>query len=165
MRAELRRFFADKAVIHSAVVKKKQEEGAKFQDYFDWQEAANKVPSHRLLAMFRGGAEKMLRLAVRPDEDAALALLKRKFSSQGRFREQLSLAGEESYKRLLGPSLENELRAELKQRLIRRLLKSLLIIFGNCCWPRPWDKNGLWPLIRDSAPEPSWSASANRQIA
>lgn len=116
MRAELRRFFADKAVIHSAVVKKKQEEGAKFRDYFNWQEAANKVPSHRLLAMFRGGEEKMLRLAVRPDEDAALALLKRKFSSQGRFREQLALAGEESYKRLLGPSLENELRAELKQR-------------------------------------------------
>jgi uncharacterized protein len=116
MRAELRRFFADKAVIHSAVVKKKQEEGAKFRDYFNWQEAANKVPSHRLLAMFRGGEEKMLRLAVRPDEDAALALLKRKFSSQGRFREQLALAGEESYKRLLGPSLENELRADLKQR-------------------------------------------------
>jgi uncharacterized protein len=123
MRAELRRFFADKAVIHSAVVKKKQEEGAKFQDYFDWQEAANKVPSHRLLAMFRGGAEKMLRLAVRPDEDAALALLKRKFSSQGRFREQLSLAGEESYKRLLGPSLENELRAELKQRADQEAIK------------------------------------------
>ncbi len=123
MRAELRRFFADKAVIHSAVVKKKQEEGAKFQDYFDWQEAANKVPSHRLLAMFRGGAEKMLRLAVRPDEDAALALLKRKFSSQGRFREQLALAGEDSYKRLLGPSLENELRADLKQRADQEAIK------------------------------------------
>ncbi|MDU9050947.1 MAG: Tex family protein [Candidatus Electrothrix sp. Rat3] len=116
MRASLRRLFADKAVIRSAVVKKKQEEGAKFRDYFDWQEAANKAPSHRLLAMFRGGEEKMLRLAVRPDEDAALALLKRRFSSQGRFCEQLSLAAEDSYKRLLGPSLENELRAELKQR-------------------------------------------------
>ncbi len=123
MRAGLRRFFADKAVIRSTVVKKKQEEGAKFQDYFDWQEAANKVPSHRLLAMFRGGAEKMLRLVVRPDEDAALALLKRKFSSQGRFREQLMLAGEDSYKRLLGPSLENELRAELKQRADQEAIK------------------------------------------
>ena len=96
MRAGLRRLFADKAVVHSTVVKKKQEEGAKYRDYFDWQEAANKAPSHRLLAMFRGAAEKILRLAVRPDEGAALALLKRKYSSQGRFREQLTLAGEDS---------------------------------------------------------------------
>ncbi|MCI5126891.1 MAG: hypothetical protein D3925_21020, partial [Candidatus Electrothrix sp. AR5] len=123
MRAGLRRLFADKAVIRSTVVKKKQEEGVKFRDYFDWQEAANKAPSHRLLAMFRGGAEKILRLAVRPDEDAALALLKRKYSSQGRFREQLALAGEDSYKRLLGPSLENELRAELKQRADQEAIK------------------------------------------
>ncbi|MCW5208607.1 RNA-binding transcriptional accessory protein, partial [Desulfobulbus sp. US2] len=123
MRAGLRRLFADKAVIRSAVVKKKQEEGAKYRDYFDWQEAANKAPSHRLLAMFRGGAEKMLRLVVRPDEDAALALPKRKYSSQGRFREQLALAGEDSYKRLLGPSLENELRAELKQRADQEAIK------------------------------------------
>ncbi|MCI5211923.1 MAG: RNA-binding transcriptional accessory protein, partial [Candidatus Electrothrix sp. ATG2] len=92
------------------------EEGAKFRDYFDWQEPTNKVPSHRLLAMLRGAEEKVLRLAVRPDEEAALALLKRKYSSQGRFREQVELATEDSYKRLLGPSLENELRAELKQQ-------------------------------------------------
>ncbi|MDH3329845.1 MAG: RNA-binding transcriptional accessory protein [Desulfobulbaceae bacterium] len=123
MRAGLRRLFAGKAVIRSTVVKKKQEEGAKFRDYFDWQEAANKAPSHRLLAMFRGAAEKILRLVVRPDEDAALVLLKKKYSSQGRFREQLSLAAEDSYKRLLGPSLENELRAELKQRADQEAIK------------------------------------------
>ncbi|MCI5133163.1 MAG: RNA-binding transcriptional accessory protein, partial [Candidatus Electrothrix sp. EH2] len=98
------------------VVKKKQEEGAKFQDYFDWQEPARKVPSHRLLAMFRGAGEKMLRLKVRPDEEAAFVQVKKKYSSQGKFREQVRLAAEESYKRLLGPSLENELRAELKQQ-------------------------------------------------
>ncbi|WP_446008728.1 Tex family protein [Candidatus Electrothrix sp.] len=116
LRANLRRLFADKAEVRSSVVKKKQEEGAKYRDYFDWQEIANKTPSHRLLAMFRGAEEKVLRLAIRPDEDAALALIKRRFSSQGRFREQVQLAAEESYKRLLGPSLENELRADVKQR-------------------------------------------------
>jgi len=115
-RSGLRQLFAGKAVIRSSVVKKKQEEGGKFQDYFDWQEPANKVPSHRLLAMFRGAGEKMLRLAVRPDEELALALLKRKYPSQGAFREQVELAREDSYKRLLGTSLENELRAELKQQ-------------------------------------------------
>ncbi|XCN74050.1 MAG: Tex family protein [Candidatus Electrothrix aestuarii] len=115
LRANLRRLFADKAEIRSTVVKKKEEEGAKYRDYFDWQEPAHKAPSHRLLAMFRGSEEKVLRLAIRPDEDAALALINRRFSSQGRFREQVQLAVEESYKRLLGPSLENELRADLKQ--------------------------------------------------
>jgi uncharacterized protein len=119
LRASLRRLFADKAEIRSTVVKKKQEEGAKYRDYFDWQEVVNKAPSHRLLAMFRGATEKILRLTIRPDEDAALALVKRKFSSQvsqSRFREQVQLAAEDSYKRLLGPSLENELRADVKQR-------------------------------------------------
>ncbi len=115
-RVGLRQLFAGKAVIRSTVVKKKQEEGGKFQDYFDWQEPANKVPSHRLLAMFRGAGEKMLRLAVRPDEELALALLKRKYPSPGAFREQVQLATEDSYKRLLGTSLENELRTELKQQ-------------------------------------------------
>lgn len=116
LRTDLRRLFANKAEIRSSVLKKKQEEGAKYRDYFDWQERAHKAPSHRLLAMFRGAAEKVLRLTIRPDEDAALALVKRRFSSQGRLREQLLIAVEDSYKRLLGPSLENELRADLKQR-------------------------------------------------
>lgn len=115
-RVGLRQLFAGKAVIRSTVVKKKQEESGKFQDYFDWQEPANKVPSHRLLAMFRGAGDKMLRLAIRPDEELALALLKRKYPSQGAFCEQVELAREDSYKRLLGTSLENELRTELKQQ-------------------------------------------------
>ncbi len=122
-RVGLRKLFAGKAVIRSTVVKKKQEEGTKFQDYFDWQEPANKVPSHRLLAMFRGAGEKMLRLVVRPDEEEALSQLKRKYSSQGKFHEQLTLATEDSYKRLLGPSLENELRTELKQQADQDAIK------------------------------------------
>ncbi len=120
VRADLRGI---KAVISSTVVKKNQEAGAKFQDYFDWQEAANKVPSHRLLAMFRGAGEKALRLVVRPEEEAALTPLKLKYSSEGRFREQVNMATEDSYKRLLGPSLENELRAELKQRADQEAIK------------------------------------------
>jgi hypothetical protein len=66
-RARLRRLFAEKAVIHSTVVKKNEEAGAKFRDYFDWREEARKAPGHRLLAMFRGEDEKALRLTVRPD--------------------------------------------------------------------------------------------------
>jgi len=116
IRAQLRQFFAKHALIRSAVVKKNQENGSKFRDYFDWQENAGKTPGHRLLAMFRGESEKILRLTLRPDEEAAIALLNKKFFIQGKYRQQLVMAVAESYKRLLCPSLEKELRSNLKKR-------------------------------------------------
>ncbi len=127
MRARLRRLFADKAQLHSLVVKKNEEAGVKFRDYFDWQEEARKAPGHRLLAMFRGEAEKVLRLSVRPDEELALAILNKQYLPQGKFREQVALAVADSYKRLLGPSLENELRATLKERADREAIQ----VFGD----------------------------------
>jgi uncharacterized protein len=116
IRAQLRSFFSDKAVIHSKVVKKNQEAGVKFRDYFDWQEQASKAPGHRLLAMFRGENEKALKLSVKPDDDQALSLLHKKFHTSGRFSQQVTLAAAESYKRLLCPSLEKELRSALKEK-------------------------------------------------
>jgi uncharacterized protein len=127
MRARLRRLFADKAQLHSLVVKKNEETGVKFRDYFEWQEEARKAPGHRLLAMFRGETEKVLRLSVRPDEELCLAILKKQYLTQGRFREQVALAVADSYKRLLGPSLENELRASLKERADREAIQ----VFGD----------------------------------
>jgi len=127
MRARLRRIFAEKAQVHSVVVKKNEESGVKFRDYFDWQEEARKAPGHRLLAMFRGEAEKVLRLSVRPDDELALALLNKQYLPQGKFREQVALAVADSYKRLLGPSLENELRATLKERADREAIQ----VFGD----------------------------------
>lgn len=127
VRARLRRVFAEKAIIHSAVVKKNEEAGLKFRDYFDWQEEARKAPGHRLLAMFRGEAEKALRLSVRPDEELVLAILQKQFSTQGKLREQVALAVADSYKRLLGPSLENELRSSLKERADREAIQ----VFGD----------------------------------
>ncbi|MCI5221380.1 MAG: RNA-binding transcriptional accessory protein [Candidatus Electrothrix sp. AR4] len=123
MRAGLRRLFADKGIIRSSVVKKNQETGIKFRDYFDWQEGAAKAPSHRLLAMFRGAAEKVLRLVVRPDDAQALGMLNKRFTSKGRLHAQLTLATADSYKRLLGPSLEKELRADLKQQADKEAIK------------------------------------------
>ena len=127
MRARLRRIFAEKAIIHSLVVKKNEEAGAKFRDYFDWQEDARKAPGHRVLAMFRGEAEKVLRLSIRPDEERSLAILHQHFLPQGKFREQVALAVVDSYKRLLAPSLENELRASLKERADREAIQ----VFGE----------------------------------
>ena len=127
IRARLRRVFALKAIVRSAVVKKNQEAGAKFRDYFNWQEEARKAPGHRLLAMFRGETEKVLRLSVRPDDNLALAILNNHYLPRSTFREQVTMAVADSYKRLLGPSLEKELRTSLKERADQEAIQ----VFGD----------------------------------
>ena len=82
IRVLLRRVYSEKAVIASTVVKKNRDIGSKFHDYFDWQEAAAKVPSHRLLAMFRGEKEKILSLSIKPPGELVLPLLTRTFVKQ-----------------------------------------------------------------------------------
>ncbi len=117
IRSMLRALFQRKAIITSAVMKNQQESGSKFRDYFDWQEPANKIAGHRLLAMLRGENEKVLSLSFRPPESEALTLLHRHcVRSSGYAGQQVTLAAEESYRRLLAPSLENELRADMKKQ-------------------------------------------------
>jgi len=116
-RAGLRRLFAQQALIVSSVVKKNKEAGSKFRDYFDWQEAAARIAGHRFLALLRGENEKVLTLSLRPPEDSALALLQQRYvKSNDEAGRQVALAVADSYKRLLAPSLENELRASLTER-------------------------------------------------
>lgn len=64
--AELRERTWQKGILHATVVKDKEREAAKFQDYFDYQEAISKIPSHRALALFRGRNEDQLNLALKP---------------------------------------------------------------------------------------------------
>ncbi|WP_448871733.1 Tex family protein [Desulfobulbus propionicus] len=117
LRARLRTLFQRQAQITARVVRGKEEEGGKFRDYFDWQEPAAKIAGHRLLAMLRGEQEKILSLSFLPQENEALALLlRRAVRASGFAGDQVRLAVEDSYKRLLAPSLENELRSALKQR-------------------------------------------------
>ena len=117
LRARLRTVFQRKAVITATVVKNQEESGSKFRDYFDWQEPVAKAAGHRLLAMFRGENEKILSLSFRPPETESLQILHRHcVRSQGFSGQQVALAVDESYKRLLAPSLENELRGDLKKQ-------------------------------------------------
>ena len=69
--AELRELIWQKGILHASVAKGKEQEGAKFRDYFNYQEAICKIPSHRALALFRGRNENMLRMSLKPalDED------------------------------------------------------------------------------------------------
>jgi len=117
IRARLRDLFHRKSTITSTVIKNQEGKGAKFRDYFAWQEPAGKVAGHRLLAMFRGEQEKILSLSFRPPEVESLTMLHRCLvRSKGFAGLQVGLAAEDSYKRLLAPSLENELRGNLKKQ-------------------------------------------------
>ena len=117
-RTRLRDLFARKATLKSTRARgKDDEQAAKYRDYFAWNELASAAPSHRILAMFRGENEGFLSLEARPEQPEALAELHRLFvPASGASREQLVLAVDDSYGRLLAPSLETELRAALKKR-------------------------------------------------
>ncbi len=115
-RIELRRIFQSQAIIEAKVIKKNIELGEKFRDYFDWQEPAAKAAGHRVLAMFRGENEKILKLTIRPPEENCLRLLRKRHLQASRWQKEVAEAIEDSYRRLLAPSLENELGKELKAR-------------------------------------------------
>jgi len=117
VRRELRILFAQRALLASTVVKKKEAEAAKFRDWFAWSEPLSRAPSHRILAVLRGSNEGFLKVQARPDEAEALSRLKRRYlRGNGFATEQVGLALEDAYKRLLLPSLERECLKEAKAR-------------------------------------------------
>ena len=116
-RTTVRSLFATKGAVRSKVVAGKEVEGAKFRDYFEWEEPIAKAPSHRILAIRRGETEGVLTSRWMPPEEDAIALLNTMFlKNAGAAAEQVRLAVEDGYRRLLEPSIETEVRLEAKQR-------------------------------------------------
>jgi len=116
-RARMREFFSSKAVFKSKVIPEKETEGIKYKDYFDWQEPVSTAPSHRILAMRRGENEGFLSLRVLPPEDEALDILDGLFvKGEGPASQQVKVSVHDSYKRLLSPSMETEIRLDTKKR-------------------------------------------------
>ncbi|MEX0980957.1 MAG: Tex family protein [Bacteroidales bacterium] len=113
----VRQHFTRSAVIYAKLAKGKEEDGAKYRDYFDFHEALKKCPSHRILAMRRGEKEGFLKISIEPEEERAIADLVRLFVT-GNYdvSQQVELAVQDSYKRLLAPSIENEFKAEAKEK-------------------------------------------------
>lgn len=115
-RGKIRHLFVRKAFIESKVAKGKETEGDKYQNYFEWKEPVMRAPSHRILAMFRGEKEGFLKVKVSPPEDEALAILEEQFvradNESGDFVYDAMV---DSYKRLMHPSIETEVRAMAKE--------------------------------------------------
>jgi len=123
-RKKIRRLFSREAIIVSRLVKGKEEEGAKYRDYFEWNELLARCPSHRLMAMRRGEDEGFLRISIMPDEEKALELLDEIFvRSDNDSAEQIFLAVKDSWKRLLGPAMETEFRNISKEKADEEAIK------------------------------------------
>jgi uncharacterized protein len=113
----LRNLFDREAYVISTVVKKKEEEGVKFSDYFDFCEPLRKCPSHRLMALFRGEREGFLRVSIQPDQiEAVNRISAAVVKGRNPNGEQVKLALKDGYTRLLEPSIETEYRNIFKDK-------------------------------------------------
>ena len=118
IRKNLRRIFQRKALISSKVVKtkKEEEEAQKYAQYFDWSEPLNKIPSHRLLAMLRAEKEGFIKVNIDIDKDEIVTFMEGSLvkTASPSCAEQIILAAQDAYKRLLEPSISNEILQEAK---------------------------------------------------
>ena len=116
-RSQMRDFFMQHGTFSSRVVPGKEEEAIKYKDYYEWAEPLKTAPSHRILAMRRGEKEQMLYLDVVVPEEEAIALIDTRFiKAANECSAQLRLAIQDSYKRLLKPSMETEVRLITRKR-------------------------------------------------
>ncbi len=116
-RQRMRELYLARGAMRSKVIRGKEEDGIKYKDYYEWEEPVSKAPAHRVLAIRRGESEGVLIHRVLPPEDEALALLESVFVKDGgKASEQVRMAVHDSYKRLLGPSIEGEIRLAVKKR-------------------------------------------------
>jgi protein Tex len=123
-RKHVRGLFWKQGVVESKVLKGKESDGQKYKDYFEWKEPIAKTPSHRLLALRRGEKEGILALDIFPPEEDAIAAIERQFiKTDNAAAEQVKLAIKDSYKRLLRPSLETEIRMESKMKADEEAIK------------------------------------------
>ncbi len=117
VRGSLRWLYEREAVITSRVVKGREQEGAKYSDYFEWSEPLRRCPSHRMLAMRRGEEEGFLRVTIMAPAEEALSLVEKQFvRAANEAAQQVREAAGESWGRLLAPSMETEFRRVSKEK-------------------------------------------------
>ncbi len=116
-RERMRMLYQKTSRVKSKLLKGKEEEGKKYRDYFDWEEPLSRIPSHRMLALRRAEKELILSLSIGPDEEEALYRLKKQFvRGRSGASDQVELACEDGYKRLMAPSIETETRLWAKEK-------------------------------------------------
>jgi len=116
-RSRMRALCQSQSVLRSVATAGKEADTSKFRDYLDWFEPVTRTSPHRLLAMLRGVRAGVLNLHVTPSEEDGLAVLEELFIKRdGLAADQVRLAAEDGYRRLLAPSMENETLAAARAK-------------------------------------------------
>lgn len=124
-RKDIRKIIYDKGVI---ATKASKDEKSVYEMYYDYNEAAKKIPSHRILAINRGEKEDFLKVKIEETDDAILDYLNGKnLVPDGSYKEIMLETIEDAYKRLIKPSVENEVRNELTDMAEEQAIK----VFGQ----------------------------------
>ncbi len=127
-RSMLRQRFEQHAFIETKVGKGKEKEGEKYKDYFKYSEKAANAPSHRIMAIMRATDEGILKLGIAPDKERTLEAIDYKWIKRGSATEKYMLdVTKDAYKRLLLPSIENE----IKQKLFEKAEADAIKIFAD----------------------------------
>lgn len=116
VRDQLRNQFQRFGVTSSKVKRGKKEEGEKYKDYFEFSEKAQRMASHRVLALFRAEKEGVLSFSVDVDEERAIENIHHKTNRNYASNTFVDKAIEESYKRILQPNFESEIKKVLKEK-------------------------------------------------
>ncbi|MFT5837111.1 MAG: hypothetical protein ACI9ZV_000615, partial [Candidatus Azotimanducaceae bacterium] len=117
IREKLRKLFWEQGTLRSEAFPGKEAEGAKYSDYFEWKEPIKNAPSHRVLAIRRGEKEGFLFHRILPEEESALAIIEKQFlDGRGSAADEVKKAIADTYKRLLSPAMETEVRIQAKKK-------------------------------------------------
>jgi len=117
LRTRMRQLFINSGRFQSKLIKGKHETGQKYKDYFDWNEPVKLAPSHRVLALRRAEKEIIITLNIEVPEDEAHRILENMFvKGATKASVQVRLAALDSYKRLIKPSMETEVRLLTKKK-------------------------------------------------
>ena len=110
------------------VTKATKDEKSVYEMYYDYEEAVKRIPSHRILAINRGEKEEFLKVKIDGTDDKIIEYLeKRILIKDGSFRDTMELVIADAYKRLIKPSVENEVRNELSDVAEEKAIK----VFGQ----------------------------------
>ncbi len=133
-RARIRGLTYERGSLESRAVRGREGESSKFQDYYTFSEPLRSIPGHRILAIRRGETEGVLNARIAAPEEEILGGLHRKYVAPSAAREQMQMVVVDAYRRLISPSVEVELRLDLKSRadddaiaIFRQNLEGLLL--------------------------------------
>ena len=159
-RSEVRRLFSEEGVLRSKASPTADGDGSKYRDYADWSEPLFWAPSHRVMAVLRGKKEGFLTLHAEPPAADALAILDRLFvRGKGPASEEVRLALQDGYRRLLAPALEREALSAAREKAEERAIGVFAENLRHLLLEPPLGERRSWPSIRGLGPAARSSSS------